>query len=75
MPTREFFEWLGLIVLTLRNEHNFDMLAVGKGWYLENPEAASRIQEFLVDAYSNGRRPDEVVAEILRQTESVRTAS
>lgn len=65
--TREFFEWLGAIVLTLRNDHNFDMMAVGKGWYLENPKAAQSVQEFLVDSYQHERTPNEVVAEILRQ--------
>tara|TARA_Y100000310_G_C19996972_1_gene496676 strand:- start:240 stop:461 length:222 start_codon:yes stop_codon:yes gene_type:complete len=65
--TREFFEWLGAIVLTLRDDHNFDMMAVGRGWYLENPTSAKSVQNFLVDSYQHERTTDEVVAEILRQ--------
>ena len=68
MPTREFIEWLGQIVLTLNKDHNIDMTRVGKGWYLEHPEAAKRIQEFFLQAYRQNRKPDEVVTEILRQT-------
>ena len=68
MLSREFFEWRGSIVLTLRTEHNFDMIAVGKGWYLENPKAAKSVEEFFLHAYEHKREPDEVVAEILRQT-------
>ena len=66
--TREFFEWLGQIVLTLNKDHNIDMTRVGHGWYLENPEAAKRIQKFFLHAYKRKRKPDEVVTEILRQT-------
>ena len=68
MPPREFFEWLGTVVLTLNNDHNIDMTRVGHGWYLENPEASKRIQEFFLQAYEQKRKPDEVVTEILRQT-------
>ena len=68
MPPREFFEWLGTVVLTLINDHNIDMTRVGHGWYLENPEASKRIQEFFLQAYKQKRQPDEVVTEILRQT-------
>ena len=66
--TREFFEWLGTIVLTLNKDHNIDMTRVGKGWYLENPEASGRIQQFFLQAYGQNRTPDEVVTEILSQT-------
>ena len=68
MPPREFFEWLGTVMLTLNNDHNIDMTRVGHGWYLENPEAFKRIQEFFLQAYEQKRKPDEVVTEILRQT-------
>jgi hypothetical protein len=68
MPTREFFEWLGQIVLTLNKDHNIDITRVGKGWYLEHPEASKRIQKFFLHAYTRNRDPDEVVTEILRQT-------
>ncbi len=66
--TREFFEWLGAIVLKLHKDHNINVMQVGKGWYLENPEASGRIQQFFLQAYGKNRTPDEVVAEILRQT-------
>ena len=65
--TREFFEWLGTIVLTLHKEHNINSMRMGKGWYLENPEASERIQYFFLQAYEQNRTPDEVVTEILSQ--------
>ena len=65
---RAFFEWLGIVMLTLNNDHNIDMMRLGHKWYLENPEASKRIQEFFLQAYEQKRKPDEVVTEILRQT-------
>ena len=66
--TREFFEWLGTIVLTLHKEHNINIMRMGKGWYLENPEASERIQYCFLQAFEQNRTADEVVTEILRQT-------